>query len=66
MEQSIIIPAQNVRRLEQHTEVKKSENWQHNSMHFLQDNGIGFLMLLGFAGIGVLAVFRKKIKEWLK
>lgn len=65
-QQTIRFPAQNVRRLEQNTEVKEQENWQHNSMHFLQDNGIGFLMLLGFAGIGVLAVFRKKIKEWLK
>ena len=50
---------------EQHTEVVK-DTWQHNSMHFLEDNGIGFIVLLGFAGIGILAVFRKKIKEWLK
>jgi len=35
-------------------------------MHFLEDNGVGFIVLLGFAGVGVLAVFRKKIKEWLK
>ena len=50
---------------EQHTEVA-GETWQHNTMHVLQDNGVGFIVLLGFAGIGILAVFRKKIKEWLK
>ena len=61
-QQTIRFPAQNVA---QHTEVVK-DSWQHNTMHFLQDNGVGFLMLLGFAGIGVLAVFRKKIREWLK
>ena len=49
----------------EHTEVVK-DTWQHNSMHFLEDNGVGFIVLLGFAGIGILAVFRKKIKEWLK
>ena len=49
---------------EQHTEV--ADTWQHNTMHVLQDNGVGFIVLLGFAGIGILAVFRKKIKEWLK
>ena len=64
-QQTIRFPAQNIRKLEQHTEVPK-DTWQHNTMHFLQDNGIGFLVLLGFAGVGVLTVFRKKIKAWLK
>ncbi len=54
-----------VQMTEQHTEVK-GETWQHSTMHVLQDNGVGFIVLLGFAGIGILAVFRKKIKEWLK
>ncbi len=54
-----------IQSVEQHTEVVK-DTWQHNSMHFLEDNGVGFIVLLGFAGIGILAVFRKKIKEWLK
>ena len=60
--QQIKLPAQNVA---QHTEVV-NDTWQHNTMHFLQDNGIGFIILLGFAGIGFLTVFRKKIKAWLK
>lgn len=63
IQQSIRIPAQNVA---QHTEVAPKESWQHNTMHFLQDNGVGFVILLGFAGIGFLTVFRKKIKAWLK
>jgi len=58
MEQTIKMPVQNV------SQVK--DTWQHNTMHFLQDNGIGFLVLLGFAGVGVLTIFRKKIKAWLK
>jgi len=62
VQQQIRMPVQNVA---QHTEVVK-ETWQHNTMHFLEDNGIGFLILLGFAGIGVLAVFREKIKKWLR
>ena len=55
-----------IQSVEQHTEVVVKETWQHNTMHVLQENGVGFIVLLGFAGVGVLAVFRKKIKEWLK
>jgi len=53
---------------EQHTEVPDTPiSASHKTTHWLEDNtGIGLWILLGFAGIGFLTVFRKKIKEWLK
>jgi len=59
----------NLKQMQQqvHIEVKpEKESVQHDIMHFLQDNGIGLWLLLGFAGVGFLTIFRKKIKEWLK
>jgi len=65
-QQKIKMPIQNVREVSSHTEVPKEDSWDHATMHWLKDNGIGLFVLLGFAGIGVLTVFRKKIKEWLR
>ena len=49
------------------TEVPKQhdEGMEHGLAHILLDYGI-FWWVLGFACLGALGIFRKKIKAWLK
>ena len=49
----------------QHIEVL-DESVSHDIIHSLGESGIGLWVLLGFASIGFLTVFRKRIKAWLK
>ena len=59
----------NTEQMTAHTEVPDNslqDSMGHDIMHWLDNNGVGLWLLMGFAGIGVLTVFRKKIREWLK
>ncbi len=44
----------------------KNDSISHTIVQKFHDNGIGAWIILSFAGIGFLTVFRKKIKAWLK
>ncbi len=49
----------------QHTEVPSTTDLGHNIVHTIMDSG-GLWWLLAFAALGVLGLFKNKIREWIK
>ena len=59
------IAQQQIARQQTQEVIEEPSSFGEEVLEVLVDNGVSIVVVLGFAGIGVLTVFKKKIKEWL-